>query len=169
MSGLLLVCCDRPEPTNPSGVAEIPTARSTGGGHVWRQPNQSASTGHRKILKTAVDVDSPEAREKEIADVAWNALATDPELACEAFLQLPTGSPERIRLIRHCAMCLAEQNPDKAPAWSATLFRRLGFDSHPPSSREAPDHHYLKHSPRDAVWKRLFGRTPGNYLRTAKP
>jgi hypothetical protein len=72
-------------------------------------------------MEAAVWIESPAARDKAIAEVAWNALETEPGLACEAFLKLPTGSTEKIRLIQHYAMRLAEQNPDEALAWAATL------------------------------------------------
>ena len=72
-------------------------------------------------LKSAESIQSPEAREKIIAEVAWNALEIDPELAREAFGQLPAGSSEKIRLAQHFAMRLAEQNPDEALAWAKSL------------------------------------------------
>jgi hypothetical protein len=75
----------------------------------------------REELRAAQQLESSEARDKALAEVAWNALEIDPDLACEAFQQLPTNSVEKIRLIEHFAKRLAEQNPDEALAWAATL------------------------------------------------
>ena len=72
-------------------------------------------------MEAAADTDSPEDRFKAIAAVAWNALEIDPQLASEAFLKLPEDNPERIRLIQHYAMRLAEQNHEEAIAWANTL------------------------------------------------
>lgn len=72
-------------------------------------------------LKTAESAPSPEAREEIIAEVAWNALEIDPDLAREAFLLLSADHPQKILLIQHFAMRLAEQNPDEALAWADTL------------------------------------------------
>jgi hypothetical protein len=66
-------------------------------------------------------MESPTSREEALANVAWNAIETDPETAHEAFLRLQADSPEKIRLIQHYAMRLAEQNPDEAIEWAATL------------------------------------------------
>jgi hypothetical protein len=78
-------------------------------------------TDLREILKSAAGIESLATREKAIADVAWNALETDPDLAWEALLQLPADGSEKIRLLQHYAMRLAEQNPDEALAWASTL------------------------------------------------
>lgn len=123
--GLLLVCCDKPGQSYAHENSAAPKTRVSHSGHTTRQPGPGSLSELRKILKTAAEIESPVAREKAIADVAWNALETAPELACEAFLQLPTGSVEKIRLIQHYAMRLAEQNPDEALAWAATLGSEL--------------------------------------------
>ena len=73
------------------------------------------------LLEKAPGIESPEARVRVLADVAWSALEIDPVLASEAFQQLPPGSTEKLRLIQHYAMRLAEQNPDEALAWAATV------------------------------------------------
>lgn len=119
--GLLLVCCDKPGPSDAREDSAVSKTRVSRGGHATRQPVPGTPGELRKILKAATDIESPATREKAIADVAWNALETDPDLALEAFLQLPTGSMEKIRLIQHYAMRLAEQDPDEALAWAATL------------------------------------------------
>ena len=72
-------------------------------------------------LKSADSDPSPEAREKIIAEVALATLETDPDLARDAFLQLSADHPQRILLIQHFAMRLAEQDPDEALAWADSL------------------------------------------------
>lgn len=121
LTGLWVISCDKPGPEDGRPDPGGTQTRTSRGGHSPRQPVQGSPAELRKILKSAVGIESPAAREKAIADVAWNALETDPDLAVEAFLQLPTGSTEKIRLIQHYAMRLAEQNPDEALAWAATL------------------------------------------------
>ncbi len=123
--GLLLVCCDKPGQSDAHENSAAPKTRVSHAGHTTRQSGPGSSAELRKILKTAAEIESPVAREKAIADVAWNALETDSELAVDAFLQLPTGSAEKIRLIQHYAMRLAEQSPNEALAWAATLGSEL--------------------------------------------
>ena len=72
-------------------------------------------------LNTAESAPSPEAREEIIAEVAWKALEIDPALAREAFLLLSADHPQKILLIQHFAIRLAEQSPDEALAWADTL------------------------------------------------
>ena len=72
-------------------------------------------------LETAGTIELAAEREQEIAAVAWNALDIDPELAREAFQQLSTDNPEKIRLILHFAMRLADRDPEEALAWAGTL------------------------------------------------
>ena len=119
--GLLLVCCDKPGLENAHEDSAVPHAQVARGGHAPRQPVPGTPAELRKILKAAAGLESPAAREKAIADVAWNALEIDPELAWEALLQLPTDGTEKIRLLQHYAMRLAEQNPEKALAWASSL------------------------------------------------
>ena len=118
----MLVSCDKPESSNVHADSNaIPAARVSRGGHALHVAVPGTPTALRTILETAAGIESSATREKAIADVAWSAMEIDPALACEAFLQLPTGSAEKIRLIQHYAMRLAEQNPDEALAWASAL------------------------------------------------
>ena len=119
--GLLLVSCDKAGPSNSherDDSAAAPVRRS---GHAPRENPTTPRDELRVKLQAAASAPSPEAREEIIAEVAWNALEIDPELAREAFLQLSADHPQRILLIQHFAMRLAEQNPDEALAWAGTL------------------------------------------------
>ena len=71
-----------------------------------------------EALAMALRIESASEREMALAEVAWNAIETDPEIAHEAFRHLPADSPERIRLIRHYAMSLAEDDPEAALEWA---------------------------------------------------
>ena len=119
--GLCLVSCDKPAPPNTrSGETEAaPRIRND-----TRPPRVDAPDPQEELrlaLKAASELAVPAARDQAIAEIAWNALETDPDLAREAFQQLPADSVEKIRLIRHFAMRLAEQNLDEALTWAATL------------------------------------------------
>ncbi len=120
-SGLLLACCDKPggKDTHQGDDARVP--RVARGGHAPRDQPSGTPEALRMTLSLAEKIEAPAAREKALADVAWNALETDPDLACEAFQQLPADSAEKIRLIQHYAMRLAEQDLDEALAWAATV------------------------------------------------
>ena len=120
-SSLWLVCCDKPSPRDDDKDAVAPSKRVAASGHAPRPQAPDTPAAFRTILEAALKIESPAARERALADLAWNAVETDPKLACEAFLQLPAESTEKIRLIQHYAMRLAEQSPDEALAWAATV------------------------------------------------
>jgi hypothetical protein len=63
--------------------------------------------------------------EKESAALAWNAVETDFEHAGEMIRQLPADHPERMRLVLHYAMSLADRDPDEAIKWAASLGSEL--------------------------------------------
>lgn len=116
--GLLLLGCDKPD------SREGKSDRSESGKPVpdrkvsHREPNPDAPASLRAQLDEAVKIESPAEREKAIARIAWNAIETESEIAHEAFRQLPPGSSEKIRLIQHYALRLAEQDPGEALAWA---------------------------------------------------
>lgn len=119
--GLLLVCCDKPGEADTRKGESAAAPRVARGGHAPRPSPAGSMEELRTTLNEAGKIEKPEARDKALAEVAWNALELDPELAREAFQQLPADSAEKIRLIQHSAMRLAEQNVDEALAWAATL------------------------------------------------
>ena len=118
---VLLVCCDKPGSSDTNKGDDLPAPPGPRGGHAPRELSPGSPAALRMILQTADRIQAPAAREKALADVAWSALEVDPELASEAFLKLPAGSTEKIRLIQHYAMRLAELGPDAALEWAATL------------------------------------------------
>ena len=119
--GLLLLSCDKagPSHSHKGDDSSAPPVRRSG-----HAPRENPATPRDKLrvkLQTAASARSPEAREEIIAEVAWNALEIDPELARDAFLQLSADHPQKILLIQHFAMRLTEQNPDEALVWADSL------------------------------------------------
>lgn len=114
---LALTACDEKE--KPQSV---PADDSR---HQSRRPPREAPPGQRKNLRASLNdaavLTDPVERGKVIAEIAWNAAELDPELAREAFGKLETDSPERLLLARHFAMRMAEEDPEQAINWSATL------------------------------------------------
>lgn len=120
LSLLLMAACD------PPGKNERRTEEETGPEvtRSSRPPREVApdkKAGLRAALDQAVMSAEPEERDKLLAQVAWNAMELDPELAREAFEGLMLESPERIALLQHFAMRMADEDPDAALAWAATL------------------------------------------------
>lgn len=119
--GLLLVGCKDPVERGYRKDDDSQAGSSLRSGHAPRGQDPEHPGALREIYEAAIKIESPVVREKALADVAWNALEIDPDLAHEAFRQLPANSPEKIRLIQHYAMRLAEQDPDEALAWADSL------------------------------------------------
>lgn len=118
---LLLVSCDKQSQTHESGEKSEAPPKITKS----QRPPSDASPEVRKKTRTALDeaklIATPEEHDKSVAAIAWDNLELDPQLAIEAFQQLAPGSAERIRLIQHFAMRLAEQNLDEAVKWAESL------------------------------------------------
>ena len=119
--GLLLSGCDKPGTSALSENPDAPAALALSRGHAVREPSPSSPEALRAAFVRASAVGSASDREKAYAEVAWNALEIDPGLAGEAILHLQPNSQEKLRLIRHQAMRLAERNPEEALAWAATV------------------------------------------------
>ena len=117
----LLAACDR------RTGRDVPDAPGNSGPEVTRAAREprpepaGAEVNLRDGLDRAREIEAPGERGKALAEVAWNALEIDPGLASEAFGELRVESVERIRLIQHFAMRLAEMNPDEALKWADAL------------------------------------------------
>lgn len=116
--GLPLAGCEKPDPQGQREDAVAPPERLS---HRPRGQVSDAPRSLRAMMEAADKIESPAAREKAFAEVAWNSIEIDSELAHEAFQKLPADSTEKIRLIQHYAMRLAEQDPDEALAWASTV------------------------------------------------
>lgn len=129
LPSLLLACCEKPSSSgNPSqdSVSSRQPAKDGSGRNLSSSIREKPETPDtpetlREKLEATAAIESSEERFRTIASAAWNALEIDPKLASEAFLQLPENNPERIRLIQHYAMRLAEQNHQEAVEWANSL------------------------------------------------
>lgn len=114
---LILAGCDREKSEPAENAADRlppPVARRP---RIQTEPAEP----RRSQLATALGIESPEEREAAIAEIAWNALESDPELAQEALGKLTPDSEPRIKLLRHFAMNLAGENPAEALEWANQL------------------------------------------------
>lgn len=119
-SGLCLVSCDKPDAqTNREEKADF--SKNTPGKRMLRGATEERHLAYDEQIKSALRIESRGSRDKMLADIAWNAMEIDPQAAHEAFHYLPEGGAEKIRLIQHYAMRLAERNPDEAIEWSETF------------------------------------------------
>jgi hypothetical protein len=118
---LLLFCC------NKQGSVSVKDREQTGEVSKPRQKYSDRErtdhkpANHRTPLEKLDRIESSAMREKALSEFAWNAIETDPALAQEAFQRLTAGSSEKIRLIEHYALRLAEQNIEEALLWSDGL------------------------------------------------
>jgi hypothetical protein len=120
--GLSLVSCDKPVTVSaPEDVRKTARQESQSRRHTSHLTAPDSRAQQRDHLTSASNIKSPAAREKALAEIAWNTIETDPATAHKAFHQLATDSPEKLRLIRHYAMRAASRNPDEALDWAATL------------------------------------------------
>lgn len=81
----------------------------------------SAADALRKTLVRAESLAAAGERDKAIAKVAWDAIETDPGLAREALGKITADSVEKIPLIQHFAMRMADEDLDAALEWASTL------------------------------------------------
>jgi hypothetical protein len=117
---LALLGCDKAEKTNSASAGEVSNKPAITKSHRPDTPAER-KTHLREELKTATENEVPEIRAHAIAEVAWNAIDLEPEIALNALSKLSTDNPERIRLLHHHAMRLAESNVEDALAWADTL------------------------------------------------
>ncbi len=132
--GLLLVCCEKPrEEAAVPPEKQVPPPRVTKLDRSAREEQPVSPEQLRENLESAGEIESPEARNKALEEVIWNALELDPELAQQGFRQLAPGSEEKKRLIQHFAMRRAAAALDEAIQWATTLEseeeKSLAFDS----------------------------------------
>ena len=85
--------------------------------------NSKAKEEILKALEAAEKEPDPQAREKALAAVAWDAIDIDREIAQRAFAGLTPGGEDAKRLVAHFAMRLADNSPDAALEWARSLER----------------------------------------------
>jgi len=117
----LLVSCDKPQVGDDPGPEENTPPRVT---RTERPPTVTKPEPReelRKKLRAAEKIESASRRAEALVEVAWNALELDPDLARQAFHQLPADSTGKMELIRHFALRMAEEDLEAAMAWAASL------------------------------------------------
>jgi hypothetical protein len=117
-----LSACDKPSDAGiPDSGGQNPGPKTTRVDRPPRTDDPDLRADRRATFDKARKIGNPEQREQAIARIAWDALELDPDLAREAFQQLAAESEEKIRLIQHFAMTLAEENVDEALKWADAL------------------------------------------------
>jgi hypothetical protein len=120
ISLLLIVSCERKRETSRS-TEEKAGPIITRSQRPPRETTPDKKEELREELAKARMSGEPQERDKMLAQVAWNAMELDPELAREAIDSLPLDCPDRIALLQHLAMRMADENPEEALKWAATL------------------------------------------------
>ena len=121
---LLLVSCDKQPETSQNtdhGAKSEALPKITKSARTPRVEIPEVREKFHVSLDEANRISSPAERDKAVAEIVWNHLELDSSLALEAFQQLTPGSPERVRLIQHFAMRLAERDIEAAIKWAGTL------------------------------------------------
>ena len=114
----LAAACERPEKNERAADDNKQAPQVT---RHQRETSPDSRQSLRGALAEAQALADPNARYKALAQVAWNALEQDEKIAREAFDHLAPDGPERIALIQHFAMRMADEDPDAALAWSGSL------------------------------------------------
>ncbi len=119
--GLSLVSCDKPDSLSDRQDQQTKGEAVGNKKYAVRREVIDPLDELRTKLDVARKTKSSEEREKAFAEVAWNAIEIDSEIAHEAFANLPAESSEKLRLIQHYAMRLAEQDLEQAVQWAKEL------------------------------------------------
>ncbi len=118
---LALAACERPDESARQPDDSRSGPKVTKSGRPPREVPADSRKALRESLARAERIGEPRAQAKALAELAWTALELDPEFAREAFGRLSSDSPERIPLIQHFAMRLADEDPDAALKWADGL------------------------------------------------
>ena len=88
--GLAVTACDKSQDHHspPGETPDAPRVTKS------QRPPREKAPDTRKNLRSALEIEVPAEREKAIANVAWDALEIDPEIAREAMEKLTPDSPE---------------------------------------------------------------------------
>lgn len=74
-----------------------------------------------RIPREARNGDDVEKRDRELAEIAWEAVGLEPSLAREAMAMISPDSPGLAPLVAHIAMRMTEEDADGAVAWADGL------------------------------------------------
>jgi hypothetical protein len=115
---LCLASCER-SVRQDRDVDEKPGPRVTKSDRAPREHPRASST--RDALVRAESLADAGERDKALAQIAWDAIETDPVLAREALGKITADSVEKIPLIQHFAMRMADEDVEAALEWASTL------------------------------------------------
>ena len=118
---LLLAACGKPAKSEKHEEEKGPGPQVTRSNRPPRETLPDRKEELREQLAEARMCAEPEERDKLLRQVAWNALEVDPDITREAFECLMLESPDRIALIQHFAMRMADENPEEALKWASSL------------------------------------------------
>jgi hypothetical protein len=118
---LSLVACDKQSESLAETKEVTSTSSSSRRGLTAIDGRMDRSTKSTQHPLAETETLGAAEREQALAAIAWNSMETDPENAYRAFAKLSPATPEKMRLIRHYAMRLAEENPEKAIVWALSL------------------------------------------------
>lgn len=119
---LCLTACDKPM-KDIRGADEKQGPQITKSDRDPRDARTSSSQAGavRKALVRAESLTEAGERDKAIAKIVWDSIETDPGFAREALGKISAESPEKIPLLQHFAMRMADENVETALEWASTL------------------------------------------------
>lgn len=123
-SVLLLFACSKKEQAKSTEQENALTASSKFTSSQSRDSEKRSTTSQKKSLSDSPTLSDAE-QQKSLAAMAWNTIETDPASAHAAFAQLPAGSKEKIDLIKHYSLRLAEQDLNEALQWAASFTNQV--------------------------------------------
>jgi len=118
---LLLVSCDKPAVKRGTSDPDVKPKAPPAVTKSICETSPDAREKVRDSLDEANRISSPEERANAVAAIVWDSLELDPKLAADAFQQLTPGAAQRVRLVQHLAMRLAEEDVDAAIKWADAL------------------------------------------------
>ena len=116
--GLCVVSCDKPPKADPVAAEKSSATKSVRPPRAETAPPRDRLRG---ALQIAEGANSPEARDRALATIFWDALDFDRDLARDGLQRMTAGTDEKNRLTEHFAMRLAEEDPEAALAWAVSL------------------------------------------------
>jgi hypothetical protein len=136
LAPLLFSACEKKSESSSSSSssggtgsgAPTKSTRTERHGGTRAEREAAAKSELAEALDSALKEPDPAAREKAIAQVAWDAIDVDRRIAEKAFQALTPGSEESRKLVAHFAMRLADQNPEAALEWASGLEEQVERD-----------------------------------------
>jgi uncharacterized protein YciW len=118
---LLAASCEKSDQAAATPNPSSASPRATKSTRPERLEAKEAKEQRQRDLQQAAELPEGPEREQTVAQLVWDSIELDPEFSREAFARLTPGGDEKNRLIQHYALRLAEQDPDEAARWAASL------------------------------------------------